>query len=102
MPRVIDADELIKAIDEQLRHMELTFKKRFTTGLRAVYLDIRALVENAPDAERHGHWISHDYDFAPAESTQECSVCHEEQPIYMVDDNYCPNCGAKMDEVEDD
>lgn len=47
--------------------------------------------------ERHGHWISHDYDFAPAESTQECSVCHKEQPIYMVDDNYCPYCGAKMD-----
>ena len=56
------------------------------------------------DAEivRHGHWISHDYDFAPAESTQECSVCHKEQPIYMVDNNYCPHCGAKMDEVEED
>jgi len=64
---------------------------------------IDTIIEEAPtvDAEpvKHGHWISHDYDFAPAESTQECSVCHEEQPIYMVDNNYCPHCGAKMDEV---
>ena len=51
---------------------------------------------------RHGHWINHFDDLFPAESTQECSVCHAEQMATMLDDNYCPNCGAKMDEVCDE
>lgn len=55
------------------------------------------------DAEpvKHGHWINHFDDLFPEESTQECSVCHAEQMGTMLNDNYCPNCGAKMDEVED-
>lgn len=80
--RLIDADKLMQMIPTE-------------------ECNARIAITYAPtvDAEivRHGRWISHDYDFAPAESTQECSVCHKEQPIYMVDDNYCPNCGAKMD-----
>lgn len=47
---------------------------------------------------RHGHWINHHDDLFPEESTQECSVCHAEQMGTMLNDNYCPNCGAKMDE----
>lgn len=36
-------------------------------------------------------------DLFPEESTQECSICHAEQYLrYGDDDNYCPNCGAKM------
>lgn len=48
----------------------------------------------AIDAEpvRHGHWIVHENKWA---STNECSECHAE---CMIDGNYCPNCGAKMDE----
>ena len=45
---------------------------------------------------RHGRWIYHIDDLFPAESTQECDQCHEEQPL-TCNDNYCPNCGAKMD-----
>ena len=43
-----------------------------------------------------GHWIKHIDDLFPADSTIECSVCHEEQ-YTTIDDNYCPNCGAKME-----
>ena len=42
-----------------------------------------------------GKWIIHFDDIWPEESTMECSVCHEEQPL-EIDDNFCPNCGAKM------
>lgn len=42
-----------------------------------------------------GKWIYHIDDLFPAESTQECDQCHSEQPL-TCDDNYCPNCGAKM------
>jgi NADH pyrophosphatase NudC (nudix superfamily) len=48
---------------------------------------------------RHGHWINHIDDLFPEDSSVECSVCHEYEGI-MANDNYCPNCGARMDEVE--
>lgn len=43
-----------------------------------------------------GEWIYHVDDLSPAESTQECSVCREHEKMSIVNDNYCPNCGAKM------
>ena len=68
-------------------------------------------IENAPtvDAEpvRHGHWnhlgVLEAYDIAGQKvfaEKRECSMCHfktnfiEGYGLY----NYCPNCGAKMDE----
>lgn len=50
-------------------------------------------------AEREkGKWIKHIDDLFPSESTIECPICHHEQPL-TIDDNYCPNCGLRM-EVE--
>lgn len=58
------------------------------------------LINKAPtiDAEpvRHGHWIIHVDELSPADSTQECSVCHGEEWLGIKHENYCPNCGAKM------
>lgn len=48
---------------------------------------------------RHGHWINHPDDLFPADSMIECSVCHEYE-YATANDNFCGNCGAKMDEVE--
>lgn len=53
------------------------------------------------DAEpvKHGHWI-----FEPKDAIEmmftlpKCSECGAES---SDGGNYCPNCGAKMDEVED-
>lgn len=58
-----------------------------------------SLIDDAPTVEpKHGHW-----EFKPlwqgAEAKYcECSACHH--PVWWPTD-YCPNCGAKMDEVED-
>ena len=85
-------------------------------GLRAVVL--KRDIDDAPtvDAEpiRHGHWLPH-----PNPEYREWDVCSscgtgckrreyhvdfmtkmewERQVNYL----YCPNCGAKMDEVEDE
>lgn len=60
--------------------------------------EIRALPPVKP-VEKVGHWIMHIDDLFPAESTMECNKCHEHQPI-TIDDNYCPSCGAKMQEVK--
>ena len=58
-------------------------------------------VENFPSADvapvRHGHWIYHPDDLFPNDSTQECSYCHAEESLTLYNENYCPNCGAKMD-----
>ncbi len=41
------------------------------------------------DAERHGRWVMD-------KGYNECSICGCNEVITP----YCPNCGAKMDEVE--
>lgn len=46
---------------------------------------------------KRGRWIEHCDDLFPLESTIECSVCGERENMDMHNDNFCPNCGAKMD-----
>ena len=51
---------------------------------------------------RHGRWIYHMDDLYPEESTMECSVCGDFIFIRGESDNYCPNCGARMDGESDE
>ena len=73
------------------------------------YDAVRAVIEridNAPtvDPVKHGHWIEvqriHEKDHT---AICECSLCGDTVWVYDGQRawNYCPNCGAKMDEVED-
>ena len=44
---------------------------------------------------RHGHWIEADV----GDCCYKCSECGFIRDAYILDiSNYCPNCGAKMDE----
>lgn len=45
---------------------------------------------------KYGKWIYHHNDTSPTESTQECSRCHEQEYMTLHNENFCPNCGAKM------
>ena len=63
--------------------------------------DAQKAIDDAPtvDPVKHGHWVDEGEKFLPIY----CSCCgfgkkHEDQRSYT----YCPNCGAKMDEVADD
>lgn len=88
-----DAISLIKTIADASMNADrigLFEPKPITTAL---YMAIDAL-----DAEpvRHGHWTKDGY----------CSVCGGEQLGYVgdgchdfLDTDYCPHCGAIMDEV---
>ena len=65
-------------------------------------------VIDAPAADvatvRHGRWVS-----VPHKLARVCSVCNRDEPYkfayfaYIDADvyDYCPNCGAKMDEVSE-
>ncbi len=45
---------------------------------------------------KHGHWIYKEYGYPTAIAFYKCSVCGNARGFDI--DNYCPNCGAKMDE----
>ena len=62
-----------------------------------VYERLSTAIEFIPIIEerKEGKWIKHIDDLFPVDSTIECSICHEEQ-YTTIDDNFCPNCGARM------
>lgn len=61
------------------------------------------MIEDAPtiDAEpvRHGHWIGKPI---AGYGTVRCSACGNVFSENNGKWNYCPDCGAKMDEVNDE
>lgn len=65
-------------------------------------LEIAHEVENAPAVDAvpvvHGHWIECPLKRYPKEHIDVCSVCNGKA---LAKYNYCPNCGAKMDEVSE-
>ena len=48
------------------------------------------------DAARHARWTNEFYDENDGHTYAECTYCHHVRIV----DNYCPNCGAMMDEVD--
>lgn len=86
----------IDAITES--HEEIGYDKGFRDGYA------QAIEEEV----RHGHWIRSSDGY-----WDECSKCHASIDISMgsdlynadgdeVEHDWCPHCGAKMDEVEDE
>lgn len=49
----------------------------------------------------HARWIKHPDELFPMERTQTCSNCNQSEFMFISNDNYCPNCGAKMDLEEE-
>ena len=95
--RLIDADELIKmlqdTIDFNMKHN--TFFKSFSMQ------HILYILENMKtvDPVKHGRWIQAGQPNENSETLYRCSICGylEVVPLYDTN-NYCGNCGAKMDQ----
>ncbi len=92
--RFIDANNLIEEIREERCYNCRNFK-----DMKCDYCgtaDYIYMIEDMPAADvapvRHGRWKRY------GKNLGECSECGE---IVSVRNNYCPNCGAKMDEKED-
>ena len=80
-------------LDESV--IQAVLNKRCMTAVANEYLI--ALHDKRP----HGKWIKHIDNLYPEDSTEECPFCHEEQRLVGNDDNFCPNCGAKMQKGEE-
>lgn len=81
--RLIDADDL-------LERMKFFKDSGGYTNWKLLAFE---MVDASPtvDTERHGHWDSR-------QLVYDCSECGH---MGYSDMNYCPNCGAKMDDVEE-
>lgn len=75
------------------------------TGYALSADEIAKAVENAPTIEaepvRRGRWIHDGYDLQHGNDWIHCSECGKRGINVPADlTNYCPNCGAKMEEQE--
>lgn len=86
-------------------YIERDIAAAFAYNCGAIYVSNRLSDKNAfPAADVapvvHGRWVS-----VPHKLARVCSVCNRDEPykfadVYVDVYNYCPNCGARMDEVE--
>ena len=102
MGRLIDAD-VLKRHEQKIATQ--AWKMQVKASVETILNQFIDDIDHAPTVDavpvRHGRWIYHIDDLFPAESTQECDQCHEEQPL-TCGDNFCPNCGAKMTRKDGD
>lgn len=99
MSRYIDADALIEIFDkDKYERVRNEYQSGYNDGL----LHAEVVADNQPTVDavpvRHGKWI-HEvrYTIDSLHSYQQyrCSEC---DMTYITNTNYCPNCGARMDE----
>ena len=99
MPRYIDADLILPAMESKLDMQELYLPVHFQ----------ELIMDEIPTADvvpiHHGHWIE-EYDcgyIAPhCSECGETALTKEETSYDYVYSSYCPRCGARMDGDRDD
>ena len=102
--RLIDAEHLKRWILARWEKTDPTSEY----PLRAIDIIDQIDREDTIEAKpvRHGKW-TRDYESSWGDSRFMCSVCHCKESVPTCNGepsiwDYCPNCGAKMDEVNDD
>ena len=84
---------------EWLKKVTVTDGITFETGFKQILTDI----EQMPSAEKNEMWIDEGfYAEGHSEHAYRCSKCDEHYIGYVGEFNYCPNCGAKMQESEEE
>lgn len=92
MAEYIERERLLKEIQRQKDASRTSYpKQHFVVGdvLTCIYLAEAADI--APVV--HGRWLNPEY--LDGHTVGECSECHKIRVI----DNFCPACGAKMDQA---
>lgn len=90
--RPIDAYELPKQeIKDEKEYINPSYARGWNDAIRTIYL-FAPTIEAEP--VRRGRWIDVDYIFS------KCDLCGCYVDTLNYATNYCPNCGAKMEEQE--
>ena len=108
MARLIDADQAIAEADRLLEHYNLAMANaennreiNHVFKRQELFKAVRAVVNACPtvDPVKHGRWIQAGQPNENSETLYRCSICGylEVVPLYDTN-NYCGNCGAKMDQ----
>jgi len=88
MAEYIEREALLKCLSEST--------EPFNTG--CVFREIKRQLAADVVPVVHGHWIKYaKYSFG---TMYDCSICSNRILDNGHSWNYCPNCGAKMDEVD--
>ena len=98
MSRYIDADKLRKDVLD-LPNCYNGFSDTYDKAMIIDLIDEQPTVDAKP--VRHGHWIkANDPMSSPFDTMKRClcSECRE----WAAVTSYCPNCGAKMDDEENE
>ena len=97
--RLIDADALIEKADYLFKSRNTETVDFMRIGYNHAVADVIAIAKNIPTADimkrKKGKWEYVSF------MTVRCSNCKE---IFheLEGNNYCPNCGAKMEREEED
>lgn len=100
--RLIDADNVLPRIDfhhrrEPLEPYSLTdYEKGINWGLDVAM----EIVFNAPTAEKRGRWIDCHIVNSGFSKCDQCGAEYDWDDNCMENWQYCPECGAKMEESE--
>ena len=104
MSRYVDADRLMERYKATCDIVcQYTKKQRDTMCVSCGLGSAIEVLEDFPAADvaevKRGRWERCDFSAPSGGYTMyQCSVC---ACLYNEPSHYCPNCGAKMDEVED-
>lgn len=102
MPKYIDRDIALSHPFANGRYDKENANEHFIFG----YEGYKEWLEQLPtiDAEpmRHGHWVENNgrYGWYCSQCKKENNYAYDynENNVIELQDHYCPNCGAKMDE----
>lgn len=99
--RLIDADKLTHLLGQEYSQTKYSGRKRIVISL---VKEIARLIIAQPtiDPVKHGHWIEWE-EYTDCPFWCKCSKCGRlglfDDRDVMEKSDYCPHCGAKMDEA---
>lgn len=123
MTRYIDADALEKAIYEWMPKDQSTWMDSTIPPIENLVVSIMMTIQEQPTVDavpvRYGHWVFNPNGMDWGLPAWVCSECHQKndmipthiwgkdsmirvtKPLRWAGSNFCPNCGARMDEDND-
>ena len=95
----IDLEETVTALKRNSQKYFSSFHKGYVQAIE----DLADIPAAKVSPVRHGYWIEQE-NWASDDYYYTCSACREDYNTIdgTPDYNFCPNCGAKMDEKERD